>query len=404
MSERILFIAHRTPYPPNKGDKIRSYNILRHLSERHDVDLFFMIDDPRDFKYVDELRKFTATCCFDVIKPRLKKMLSVFSLVTSKPLSVPYFYSRKLQKKIDENIEKKDFAHVFCFSSPTAEYIFRSRFYQTKLQKASLLMDLIDVDSLKWRQYAESTSWPMRTVYQREARQLLAYEKRIADEFDELLLVSEAEKRIFQQHVKTGNVFAISNGVDLEKFAPGKGMLLTKTAPLIVFTGAMDYRPNIDGVVWFVNEILPLVRNSIVDAQFVIVGSNPAPQVKALAQCQGVDVTGFVEDVRDYIATADLCVVPLKVARGVQNKVLEAMAMGKAVVCTPEALEGISAEPGKDIATAQNAHDFSQEIIWMLSNGQRRKFLGQNARECMEKHYSWDINLQLLDALLEGAE
>lgn len=400
MSERILFIAHRIPYPPNKGDKIRSYNILRYLAGKHDIDLFFLIDDHRDLDVIDELRPLVSTCCFDVIHPRRKKLISGFSLLGTKPLSVPYFYSRKLQMAIDEQIGKKEFDHVFCFSSPTAEYVFQSRYYKTKLRNASLIMDLIDLDSLKWSQYAESARWPMRAIYQREARQLLAYEQRIADEFDELLLVSEAERKLFQQHVKKGHVSAMNNGVDLEKFAPGRGTPFRTSVPLIVFTGAMDYWPNIDGVVWFVNDVLPLVRKKIADVKFIIVGSNPAPAVKALAKNNEVEVTGFVDDVRDYIAGADLCVVPLRVARGIQNKVLEAMAMGKAVVSSPDALEGISAETGRDIVTAPDAHSFSREIIRLLADEKERDFLGQNARKCMEVNYSWERKLHLLDTLL----
>lgn len=400
MAENLLFIAHRIPYPPNKGDKIRSYNILRHLAKSYDIDLFFLIDDPRDLHVVDALRPLVKNCFFDVIRPRLKKLQSCLYLLSRKPLSVPYFYSHQLQRRIDESIGQKEFSHVFCFSSPTAEYVFRSRYYETKLKNAHLVMDLIDVDSLKWQQYAQSAKWPMQAVYRREARELFDYELKIADQFDDLLLVSEEEKRLFQQQVKKGRISAISNGVDLDKFAPGKGAAVHRDTPVIVFTGLMDYWPNIDGVTWFVDKVFPLIRRAVDNVKFIIVGANPSPAVKSLAKNDGVEVTGFVNDVRDYIAAADLCVVPLRVARGIQNKVLEAMAMGKAVVCTPDALEGIRAEPGVEVVTSRDAHDFANSIITLLADGRRRDLLGENARKCMEKNYSWEQNLNILLSLL----
>lgn len=400
MAENLLFIAHRIPYPPNKGDKIRSYNILRHLAKSYDIDLFFLIDDPRDLHVVDALRPLVKNCFFDVIRPRLKKLQSCLHLMRRKPLSVPYFYSHQLQKRIDKSIAEKEFSHVFCFSSPTAEYVFKSRYYQTKLKNTHLVMDLIDVDSLKWKQYAQSAKWPMQAIYRREARELFDYELKIADQFDDLLLVSEAEKRLFQQQVKKGRISAISNGVDLDKFAPGKGTAVDRDTPVIVFTGLMDYWPNIDGVTWFVDNVFPLIRRAVDNVKFIIVGANPSPSVKTLAKYDGVEVTGFVDDVRDYIAAADLCVVPLRVARGIQNKVLEAMAMGKAVVCTPDALEGIRAEPGVEVVTSRDAHDFANSIITLLADGRRRDLLGENARKCMEKNYSWEQNLNILLSLL----
>lgn len=400
MSERLLFIAHRMPYPPNKGDKIRSYNILRHLAAKYEIDLFFLVDDRGDLDVLDELRPLVKSCGFDVIQPKMKKILSCFSLLGTNPLTVPYFYSRKLQHKIDEQLHAKEFDHVFCFSSPTAEYLFQSRYYGTKLRKSRLIMDLVDVDSHKWRQYADAVKWPMKAIYMREARQLLTYERRIATEFDEVLLVSEAEKKLLRQFMHADNISAMSNGVDLENFAPGQGNPARMAGPMIVFTGAMDYWPNIDAVVWFADEILPLVRQKFENVQFVIVGSKPVSQVKDLAERKGITVTGFVEDVRDYIAAADICVVPLRVARGMQNKVLEAMAMGKAVVCTPDALEGICAKPEKDIAVAQNAPDFAEKIDQLLDDETRRETLGEHARKCMERHYSWETNLSLLESLL----
>ena len=401
MKKHLLLICHRIPYPPNKGDKIRAYNILRFLSQKFQIHLAFMIDDLNDINTLDSLRPLVNDIFYDVISPKWKKFLSGRALLGSQPVSVPYFYSRRLQRSIDNLLQHQPMDVVFCSSSPSAEYIFRSSHYNDKLQKAKWIMDFIDVDSHKWRQYSATCKPPMQWLYKREAESLLAYETRIAREFHHLLLVSESEKSLFARYCPGASLDAVSNGVDLDFFSPGKGNVLPKNSCVLAFTGAMDYWPNVEGVEWFVNQVWPMVRKDTPDAVFYIVGSHPSPNVKQLAEQKGVTVTGFVPDVRDYLTTADICVVPLKIARGIQNKVLEAMAMAKAVVCTPQALEGIRAEAGKDVLVAQGAENFAKSIKQLLENKNHLTLVGHQARLCIEQEYSWDKNLARLDKILE---
>jgi len=399
MKERLLFISHRIPYPPNKGDKIRSYHLLKFLSNRYEVDLAFLVDDRDDLQYVEWLRPLVNKIAYERIVPRFKKLSCLLSLPCHDTISTCYFYSSRLQRTIDSWIRQRCPDHLFCFSSPTAEYVFRSG-CQHELKGVNLLMDLIDVDSLKWRQYAKESGWPMRYIYSREATGLAAYEERIAREFDHLLLVSRAERDIFLKTV-AGNVHALSNGVDLRRFSPEYQAEISLSDPAIVFTGAMDYRPNGEGVSWFVREVLPGIWKMIPEAVFYIVGSRPTLQVKKLAQQEGVVVTGYVEEIRDYLAAATLCVAPLKVARGIQNKVLEGMAMGKSVVCTPQALEGIMARADRDVAVAGTAPEFSRVVIDLIREGSKRRVMGENGRRCVERDYSWSKNLAGLSPLLE---
>ena len=171
-----------------------------------------------------------------------------------------------------------------------------------------------------------------------------------------------------------------------------------------MFTGMMDYLPNIDGVIWFAEDILPKIQRRFPDITFYIVGNRPSPQVKRLADRKGVVVTGFVEDIRDYLAMADICIAPLRIARGIQNKVLEAMAMGKPTVCTPEALNGIPATPGVDIAVASDENTFAEQIIGLLADPDTATHLGGQARKFVENNASWEAKLSTLEYLMEKEE
>ena len=397
---RILFLTHRIPYPPNKGDKIRSYNILRYLVKYHEVYLGSLIDEKADIQYIDQLQSQVKEFIFDTIESRLKKIYCLCSILKNKPITVCYFYSRKLQKKIDTLLKNVDFDVLLCFSSPMAEYYFRS----THKNKKPLIyiMDLIDVDSYKWVQYAEKSSGPKRLIYSYEARCLSQYEHYIAENFNHLLLVSEQEKNIFLQRSAATNLLVVTNGVDLDFFNPNYPNSQYKVKkPTLVFTGVMDYWPNIEGVQWFVKWIFPRIQITIPDVTFYIVGSRPTAEIQCLEQITGIVVTGFVDDVRDYIAMADVCVVPLRIARGIQNKILEAMAMGKPVVTTSQAFEGIKAISGEEIMSTDDEEMFAAAVIELLQNKYKAESIGKRARQCMEIHYSWDKNLSILDEIFD---
>ena len=400
MKKHLLFICHRIPFPPNKGEKIRSFHILKYLSRGYDVSLVFLYDDLGDARHVNSLNSLVINTLHDYIHPIIKKCLCVPTVVSSLPLSIPYFYSTKLQTDLDQLLDAHPADVVFCSSSPVAEYLFRSRHYHGSLRQATWVMDLIDVDSEKWRQYADNCHWSLNWLFRREARTLLAYEAKIEREFDSILLTSGIEKRLFLSHVSSDKIEAVSNGVDLSFFTPDHKSPLEKSSPVLVFTGAMDYKPNIDGTVWFADQVFPLVRDQFPSVEFFIVGSHPAPVVTRLAGQPGIHVTGFVNDVRDYLALADVCVCPLRIARGIQNKVLEAMAMGKTMVCSLEALQGIKAEAGQEILVAEDADLFAAAICRLLADNDERSRIGNKARQRMEQDYSWERNLCRLDAIL----
>jgi len=397
---KVLFLAHRIPFPPNKGDKIRAFNILKYLTRRHEVSLACLVDDASDLQFVPEIGQRVNRLVFDRIRPRVKKLLALRGLLQSCPITVRYFYTPGLQRQIDDVIDAVDIDAFVCSSSPMAEYLFRSRHAGAKIRAGIKVMDLIDVDSYKWRQYAEQspawTSW----IYHYEAKYLAEYEKRIARTFDHVLVVSEQEKGLFPGGGNTPNLEAMSNGVDLEFFKSDQLGTHAPVRPTLVFTGAMDYRPNIEGIRWFVESVFPRIQVAVPRVELLIVGNKPTPEVVRLGRLRGVVVTGFVEDVREYLARASVSIVPLRVARGIQNKVLEAMAMGKAVVCTPQAHEGIRATSGKELIVAESTEDFSAATIDLLLDQGKAERFGLAARECVEREYSWEDNLRLLDRIL----
>ncbi|MBV9811531.1 MAG: TIGR03087 family PEP-CTERM/XrtA system glycosyltransferase, partial [Acetobacteraceae bacterium] len=328
MSGELLFLCHRIPYPPNKGDKIRAWHFLEHLARRFAVHLGTFVDDPADWAHVPALQAHCATVLCRPLDKRQQRLRSLLRLRPGRPLTLDYFDDAALSSWVRDTIASRNITHIFVFSSAMAEYVL-------KAGAAHRVLDMVDIDSEKFADYGRRAGWPLRALWTREARTLLAFERRAAATFDRTLLVTEAETARFAllSPETADRVGYIENGVDLQRFSPDRAFAspLAPPGPHIVFTGTMDYWPNIDAVGWFAREVLPLVREQRHGAHFTVVGANPSAEVQAL-RSPAVTVTGSVPDVRPYLAHCDVAVAPLRVARGVQNKVLEAMSMGCIVV------------------------------------------------------------------------
>lgn len=398
--KRILHIAHRLPYPPNKGDKIRTYNFLKFLAKRHELHLATLIDDPADLLVVPELENQVNGLVYERIDQPGRSIYSLREIFRRRSITVCHFYSRRLQDKIDDVIETTEFDAVLCSSSPMAEYLFRSRHRKGRLLDIPKTMDLIDVDSFKWRQYADRSSGPKAWVYRHEARALADYEAALYDYFQNILLVSEREKEYFPIHDQHNKLHAVSNGVDLDYFSNSSAPTANSTHSSLVFTGMMDYWPNIEGMRWFVAKVFPKIRKDVPECRLTIVGGRPTREVLGWGEDDNIQVTGFVDDVRGYIASADLCIAPLRIARGIQNKVLEAMSMRKPVVATPYALEGIDVDSGEHVIAAATVDEFATAVTCVLHDHRMARTLGENARTRVEQQYSWDACIRPLEDLL----
>jgi sugar transferase (PEP-CTERM/EpsH1 system associated) len=392
----LLFLAHRIPYPPDKGDKIRAWNILRHLAHTHRIHLSCFADDPNDRQYIPELHAHCADLLCIPIDRRVQQLKTMLRVRRGQPLSLGYFFDRRMQRWVDAKLARGAIDRVYVFSSAMAGYVMHAR-------GARRILDMVDVDSEKWTAYAESARFPARAIWAREGRTLLAFERHAAANFDHSLFVSEHEWQRFvtlaPETVKKTSW--VSNGVDLEYFSPQHRF----DAPFdrggadLVFTGRMDYRPNIDAVQWFARDMLPNLRRLIPAARLWIVGAAPAKDVRVLASLPGIDVTGRVPDTRPWLAAADVVVAPLRIARGIQNKLLEAMAMARPIVATPEAFEGVQAVPGRDILLASGVEDTVQKIVEVLDR--RHGTMGAAARRAVENAHQWSVTLRPLDLLFD---
>jgi len=396
--DELLLLVHRIPYPPNKGDKIRSYHLLRHLSRNFRVHLGAFVDAPEDWAHARSLASMVSGGLKLLpLSPRRARLRSIHGLLSGEPLTLPYYRDAALQDWVNQMIADRPIRHAVVYSSAMAQYL-------AAYPELHRVIDFVDVDSDKWGQYAERKPWPLNWVYRREARTLLAWERRIAGSFDASTFVSPAEAELFLQLAPecAGRVSHYSNGVDMEYFSPVSGYdnPYPPAARVLVFTGAMDYWANVDAVAWFAHEIFPAIHAQFPDARFYIVGSRPTAEVQALAG-DAVIVTGSVPDIRPYLAHAQLAVAPLRIARGIQNKVLEAMSMAKAVIVSPQALEGIDAAPGSEVLLAPDAAAFVAHIAAQLA--QPDETLGQAARRRVEQSYSWESSLQRMDQLLGQA-
>ena len=394
--EELLYLVHRIPYPPNKGDKIRSYHLLKHLTQRYRVHLGTFIDDEQDQKYREKVKDLCDETCFVNLYPKQARLRSLSGLFRRQPLTLPYYRDQRLQAWVNRVLETRSVGKVLIFSSAMAQYVSHARHIRR-------IIDFVDIDSDKWMQYATSSSWPMNWIYRRESKLLRGYEKQVAKDFDSATFVSETEADLFNRLAPeaAAKVTYFNNGVDGDYFTPQYVYPNPYAMGIctLVFTGAMDYWANVDAVDWFARCIFPAIRAQLPEAEFYVVGARPSDTVMALADLPGVRVTGTVPDVRPYLAHASLVVVPLRIARGIQNKVLEAMAMAKIVVASPQAVEGICARTEEELVIAHDESDFAHRIIRLLQ-GEPDNAIGRAARARVLEDYSWKRGLARIDTLL----
>jgi sugar transferase (PEP-CTERM/EpsH1 system associated) len=403
---KILFLAHRTPYPPNKGEKIRAYHFLSNLAKSHAVTLVYWVDDPQDLKHTPLLR---SLCRGRVIPVRLNRTLAMLravrSLLNGRSFTEGFYGSRLFQHAIDDALRHGPFDAVYVFSSAVAPYA-------ANIEAKAKIVDFVDVDSDKWGQLAEASAFPLSALYRIEKRRLACLEIAISKWASRSLFVSMAEAQLFRKIGGQGCIEFLSNGTDLELrrlpleqipfHAAGSVGTSQRNGAKLIFVGTMDYYPNIDAVRYFAEEIFPLIRQKYSEVTFEIVGRRPSKVVRRLSRIDGIEVVGEVADVRSYLVRADVSVAPMRIARGVQNKVLEAMALGVPVVATPAAIEGIEVCNGEEVFIATSAEQFAQRVLQLLSNADLRKTMTKKAWNKMNQFYNWDLVGSNLEKLLKN--
>jgi polysaccharide biosynthesis protein PslH len=398
----LLYLVHRMPYPPNKGDKVRSYHLLKHLAARHQVFLGTFMDDPEDEAHIATLRSLCADVHVERLHPKRARVSSLLGLLGRDALTLRYYRSQALSDWVERTTAQHKMQAAVVFSSSMAQYVEGGQ----NLDGAPVLVDFVDVDSAKWSQYAKERPWPLSWLYRREGRTLLNYERDVALWARRSFFVTESETALFKElaPVAADRVEAVSNGVDAQYFTPEPSHRnpYSKDEQTVVFTGAMDYWPNVDAVTWFARDILPGLRQRHPGLRFYIVGRSPDAAVQALAS-DAVVVTGTVPDVRPYLQHADVVVAPLRLARGIQNKILEAMAMGRPVVASTACASALNAQVGTELVAAEEVADYTRAISALLADRDAAARIGSAGRTCVLQRYSWSAHLAGMDRYLNEA-
>ena len=389
----ILFLAHRVPWPPNRGDKIRSHHFLQKLMDFAPVHMACFAEDEAERQTGWE-RKNELASCEIVLRQKPKWQAGIEALVSGKPVSLTSFESDALEDHVADTVATRPIDCIFVFSGQMAQFIpadFAGR----------VVMDFADVDSAKFESYAEEGSGPMAWIHRREGRLLQAFEKAVAERADHSLFVSEAEAALFRARsgLSDDRIKAMGNGIDLAFYGAVDIEPADSDQPMILFTGQMDYQPNIQAVQSFSNQVMPDILARFPDARFVVVGRAPTDKVRQLDGRNGTVVIGSVDDIRSWIRAAAVVVAPLRIARGIQNKVLEAMAMAKPVVVSQCAAEGIEAINGEHFVVAASVAEEARLICELLDDPQRAGRLGEQAQRLIHAKYSWETQLVDLPGL-----
>lgn len=394
----ILFLVHRAPWPPDRGDRIRSWHMFEALAKLAPVHVAALADNEADAAAAHaKMAPLCKSLCIEV-RGRSRPAALAQAVLRGEPVSNRLFRHAALTEHVGALLALGTVTHIVAFSGQMAQYL-PARF------DGPVIMDFVDVDSAKFATYAaQDKRQPLNWVHRREAKTLAAYEAKVARAVDASLFVSEAEAALFRERSGLGGdiVVAVGNGIDTDRFDPAQPFekVSEGEGPLAVFTGQMDYRPNIDAVHWFVADILPLVRKAHPGARFAIVGRAPTDEVRALGALPGVTVTGEVPDVRPWLAAADVVVAPLLLARGVQNKLLEAMAMARPVVASIAAATGIDAADGEHLLVAEDAEAMAAAVVRLFGDPAAAAAMGLAARARMIARYGWDARLAPLAGLL----
>ena len=400
---RILVITQRIPYPPNKGEKLRSFHQIEYLCKLgHSVTVISPREKLSDDKDAEALRnRLNIEVITDTMPSKFIRYLT--GIIKGTSLSEANFYSRKIQTIIDKHSASSDV--ILCSASSLGKYVFACKHSNDADKQPLLLMDFMDVDSDKWSQYAQRSSWPMSLLYAREHCLIKRLEQKCIAHFDHAFIIADAEHALFQSSVaKCDNLHILGNGIDQTEFAPvthRESANADADELRFLFTGVMDYKPNVDAVLWFVKHCWADIKQTTPKAKLIVAGMDPVAKISALSADPSIEITGFVEDIMPFFNQAHIFIAPFQISRGVQNKVLQAMSCGIPVVSTALGAEGIKAIHGSNMIIANTIDDFKNACIDLASNPSQRKTLGVNANTTINEYYSWEGVLSRLKQIID---
>lgn len=396
----IVVLSHKVPYPPNKGEKIRTFNQLEYLRSRgFNITVFCLLHERGDAKYASDYQKKTGIKVITA-EVGLRKIRMLVGLLKFRALSVSNFYCGALQKILNNHIAKSEVDACYCTSSAMAEYVFKGEGQKYSSGSMEYLIDFMDLDSDKWKQYVAVNRFPMSWVYRYESSRLLKFEKKIQKMFSQCIFISENEVSLFKQKLSgnTENLKVIGNGVDLSQFKARSNMVFDHP-PILLFSGVMDYFPNENAMCWFVDNVWPMLKSKYPDARLIIAGMNPSLKIKVLSEVEGITVTGYVDDMLEYYHQANIFVAPFQIARGVQNKILQSFACGLPVVTTAVGAEGIECADGQHLMLAETPEQFVEKIDALAQDSILYQRICSSALDLVHRNYSWDAKNEPLAEL-----
>ncbi|MDQ7065675.1 MAG: TIGR03087 family PEP-CTERM/XrtA system glycosyltransferase [candidate division KSB1 bacterium] len=396
--KRILFLAHRVPYPPDKGDKIRGYHVLQYLCERYEVHLACLCDDDKDWAQKDALRQLTPHYYVEKFSATKRQFSPLLALSNDMPISVAAFYSNKFRQYLLQLTKKEYYDVIYVFSSNVA-------FYAKELNAPLKIVDFCDLDSVKFKEFATKRKWPLNKIFEIEYKKLAQYEREIAKHYNYILFVNDRERELFRYPAANGKIRIIGNGVqvhDYQNLLKVYSQQYDGQIPYLVFLGMMSYYPNVEAAFWFATQVFPRIKVLIPDLEFYIVGKNPPAKIRRLHNPRiGIYVTGYMEKIDLLLAKAIAFVAPIKTARGVQTKILDAMSHGVPVVTTPDAARALSARDGYELLVASTEAEFVHAILSILYNLSLRKRIIKGAIDLLKNQFDWTANLSSLSELID---
>lgn len=388
----ILFVANRFPYPPYRGDKLKIYNLTRRLASKHTLYLVTFYESRDELNYLKEIQPFFKEIEL-VYLPKWRSVLNgVPALFSKVPLQMAYFKSAKMKRMVNFAVERYDIDVVHTQHLRMSQY--------TKALNLPKILDLPDAFSLYFKRRKETERPFINRLIDAIEIGRLAKAEKVITKYNKTLVCSVEDKAYLEKLHKTDNVDILLNGVDLETFDVKDGHDYTHNHT-VLFTGNMDYAPNVDGVQYFAKEMWPAIAAKYPNTKFVIAGQRPVDAVKKLAGGR-IEVTGFVPDIQEMYERASVVIAPLRFGAGTQNKVLEAMAMGVPTVCTHIGFEGLQIQSGEGVIMAKEKELFITEVDQLLADAAKRKTVGEKGLHIAQTRFSWDsIALRLEKLLLE---
>jgi len=390
---KILYICHRFPFPPDRGGKIRPFNMIKHLAQQHEVHVCSLARSPAEAEDGKGLRDYCSRNECAVVTEPWQTLRMIVRLPSRIPSSAGYFYSRDLHRRIRALHATHQYELIFVHCSSVARYV-------AHIRNAAKVLDFGDMDSQKWLEYAHYKPFPLSAGYWWEGKKLEAEERRLAYQFDVCTATTRAEIAALNELAPGVTSDWFPNGVDHEFFSPNGD---NYDADVISFVGRMDYYPNQECMLRFCKEVLPRVHAQRPTAKLFIVGADPAPPIRKLGDIPGVTVTGSVPDVRPFVRRSAVMVAPLSIARGTQNKILEAMAMGVPVVTSSLAATGVDVVKGEHLLIADGPENCAQALLRLMQDRSERERLSEAGRARVISHHHWPTSMRRLEAILNQA-